>query len=143
MSKVARRKKTITMDVAEFVISPLTYSEVEEHTVRSLDHNQKTKEPGLDRKLLFEELKRLALWTVACGLNNANDEITDARFQVAQGWMSPADYAAKIKPLEITVDSLFQNMDDILAGKLIREIFEFAGIKLTEEPASGETKASS
>jgi len=126
--KVARRKKSVEVDGASFVISPLTYSQIEEHALRSKAWNDTPSEKR-DRKVLRD----LALWVVCCGLNNASEGGPGA-------------------PDALSEADLANEMDDILAGRLIREIFDFSGVKTTEpseeeakkvEAAAGESLASS
>jgi|SRR5271157_6019405 len=115
-----RRKKTFTMDGAEFVISPLTYDEMEAYgeklkafneNLASLKNNSKPQTIKLDDEVpipveVRKEMRENAFYVICCGLNNAGAE-----------------------PL-VTSEMLTKEIDDKLAGELVMEILKFNGLEM-------------
>jgi hypothetical protein len=156
MARIARRKKTFEMDGAKYIISPLTYDEVEAYGLATEQFAQKRIAAGSGRgNFTTEEMKQLRDITLTCiaqSLNSANDTITDARDAIRARNMTLEEYAEKIEPLELTVSDLTAEMDDIMAAKLFREVVGMTGLRVPTDaeveaamraPAEGEAKASS
>ena len=135
MGKLARRKKECNFDGAEFVISPMTYNQIEEYGEMQKQFREKHKDfIALDANdLLTEEQQEkyqpaikasraIAHFVLCAGLNNADEK------------------------LQLTPQEVVAEMDDGLAGNLIREILLFSGVRLPKQPtlqAPGESPASS
>ena len=120
----------MTVDGADFLISPLTFYQREEHLERARKLVRDF--PEYETKPTVESVnaqRDLAFYVILCGLNNADES------------------------LQLTADDIKSEIDDVLGGRLVREIFEFTGIKLAPEdekriaamtPAQqGESSASS
>lgn len=134
MSKIARRKKTVELDGAAFIITPLTYKEMTEYGELSAEWEKQSGNVDLNKlsQSQREMLQRNTFYVIRCGLNGA---------------LQPGAE-------QITDDDIRAEMDDMTAGKLFRAIIEFTGLKLPSEeeirrkmeagaPAEGETKADS
>jgi hypothetical protein len=135
VGKLARRKKDCTFDGADFVISPMTYSQIEEYGLMQKEFREKHKDfIALDPNALLTEEEQekyqpavqasraIAHFVLCAGLNNANEA------------------------LQLTPQDVVAEMDDGLAGKLIREILLFSGVRIPKQPqlqAPGESPASS
>jgi len=107
--KLPRRKKPVTIDGADFVISPLSVDELIEYG--EMEKTFQEKKPDITALTVEQrlELKGRTAFAVACGLNGA-DQL-----------------------LGITKEDIFADMDDILLMKLYREIFVFTGIPVPTE----------
>lgn len=100
---IARRKKEVSIDGADFVISPLTYRQNEDYVTMVRDYNKKNEGLDKDKPLSEEQLQELRRIT----------------FHVLRSGLSELQVEDKDLELE---------MDDVLAAKLFREILEFTGM---------------
>lgn len=134
MAKLARRKKTFEKDGAQFVISPLTFGQLEEYAATSKAINEKFKDkdpnakPGTDKAYTADELKEyqnLRFWVICAALNNA----------AANGEA-------------ITENDIREQMDDGTAQPLWEDIIQFSGLTIPKLAPStpstaGESQAGS
>jgi hypothetical protein len=127
VSKITRRKKEIEFDGAKFTISPLTYDQVTEHGEMIRQYLESKPDATKLTPEQHKVLQGITFFGICCGLNNADLD--------GDGAVTPADLAAQ--------------MDDVLAGKLWRAIFEFTGMEVPSEEevkrrlTPGEPQASS
>lgn len=119
-----RRKKPFTMDGAEFILSPLTYDQLEEYLERAKATAEKLEQLKLKPEdKIPEEL--------------ANERTANAFFVIRCGLSTPDTLSDEVIRAEI---------DDTLGARLVREILTLNGYTFTdqkEKVSEGETPASS
>ncbi len=107
--KLPRRKKPVTIDGADYIISPLSVDEL----IKYGEMEEKLKNQEFDISNLTPEqrsdLKGRTAFAVASGLNGATPS------------------------LGLTQEDLWADMDDVLLAKLYREIFTFTGMVVPSE----------
>ena len=113
MGKLARRKKTVVVDGASFLISPLTFDQIEQYTQRATEFHEKHKN-GNNGDAASE---------VARFSPEDQRELRDNTFFVICAGMNNADETLGLQSSDLSAD-----MDDITAAWLFGEIMEFTGI---------------
>src|SRR5579872_2297457 len=98
----------VSIDGAEFIISPLTFSEMETYAdmQRQFAEDIAAKKFDENGKESLSRSRSNVFFVICCGLNNAG--------------MEPV----------VTAEQLPKEIDDVLATKLWRSILEFTGITL-------------
>lgn len=134
MSKLPRRKKAVTVDGADYVISALSYKELTTYGEMEEAFNKNKGTTAEFSLAQYAELKGMTLFAICSSLNGADPK------------------------LGLTPEEANTDIDDILAGRLWREIMTFNGIAVPSEeevkkqieerrrsgkPPAGETQASS
>jgi hypothetical protein len=142
---IARRKKTINIDGAEFIFSPLTYDELEHYALlqeelRTDVSAGKIKEDSADHQ---KRLRSRVFYFICCGLNNAKPEVQKLQSEKITAIHSgKTDEEAELiykdgmkilaaEGIAVTEKNLRAEMDDDLASDLWREIFKFTDSGIT------------
>jgi len=95
MAKLARRRKTFELDGAQFLISPLTYGQLEEYATKSKEINDRLKDKDAKEYAAtdWQEYRSLRFWVICAALNNADPEAgvteEDVRTQMENGILQP------------------------------------------------------
>jgi hypothetical protein len=118
------RRKKVTLDGAEFWISPLTVEQVEQQLATPLEELQA--KHGVAN-----------VYTLVCtGLNNA---ATEQELSTLGPWVPPPT-SGDDPPAPEPSRSLKKLLDQILIAWLQEEILAFSGLRV-ESPAQGESSA--
>ena len=126
---IARRTKSVTHDGATFVISALSFDELEAYGIMQKDLGEAIEA----KKDIREKARTNTFFVLCCGLNNAVKEIQEAQELLQFGKIDQPAFEDKIRPFAVTTKILRSVIDDLLASNLWRDILIFTGLKLPTE----------
>jgi hypothetical protein len=141
---IARRKKTVEFDGAQFIISPLTYNELEQYGELKEKFSSDTTSGKLTKgsKEWFKAARSNVFFVVRCGINNAIPEVQrlqNDRIAALEAGNRTAEveetYSNGMRDLvgqgiAISEANLLGEMDDELATDIWREVLGFSGLEM-------------